>query len=407
MALEEWLQMSGPIVTQSHVAATVRARVGQAIDARRERIRVAMSTTGPNEDTGVTPNPSASGVVPAGTGGTASGQTSGTGSKSLRRPPMAMSPLSQPLFAPPPPPPPTTGAQAPAGGSDPGDELASTLLFPMEDVARAAQAAGGPPAPLGTFPVAAPAPPAVAAPAAQPSPSYFLAAAIGVVVAFAIGAGAFLLWHLTRPSEAVLPTGSSTPAVSVIVVPGAPPGITGAFPPAHGPQETSSGVAAGSAVPPTPTPTPTSSAVAVDVAPAPPATGSAAPEPAPPGDGPKPTAAATADGPRPSAAGADTAKSTAAPVPAAPSTGDQPAPAEPVVLEIPDGAIVLVGGAPLADGAHVVPRPKAGKTVTAVVRAAGYDDGVVVIDATTPSPVEVTLHKHRHRAAPAIPANPY
>ncbi len=38
MALEEWLARSGPIVTQSHVAAAVRERIGNIIDARRDQI---------------------------------------------------------------------------------------------------------------------------------------------------------------------------------------------------------------------------------------------------------------------------------------------------------------------------------------------------------------------------------
>jgi hypothetical protein len=233
----------------------------------------------------------------------------------------------------------------------------------MESVAHAVAAAGGPPAPLGGGPAVQVSP---AAPAPQ---SYFLAAAIGIAVAFAIGAGAFLVWHVTRSTEAAVP--SVNPAVSVIIVPAAPPAISGAFPPsARAPLEGPSAAA----------PVPSASVAAAEPSPAPPPTGGAA---APPPPAVEP------------------------PAPAAPPTGDVPAPAEPVVLNVPDGASILVGGVALEDGARTVGRPKPGKTVAVVVRAAGYDDAVLVIDATTASPLEVTLHKHRHRAAPVIPANPY
>ncbi len=329
MALEEWLQMSGPIVTQSHVAATVRARVGQSIDARRERIRVAMSTTGPHEDTNATPNPSASGVVSVGTGvGAASGDNAGP--KSMRRPPLEMSPLSQPLFVP----------------------LAGPpIAEPVPVVAPAAVAPTS-----GAVPDAA-AGPAMAA-AQDPHPpataQYLLAAAIGVSVAFVLGAGAFFVWHSTRPAEVAVPLPS--PAVSVIVVPGAPPGVTGAIVSSRPPLD--------------------------------PAT--AAPEVAP--------SAAVAPSPREE------------PAPAAPTTGElteQTAPAETVVLNIPDGAAILVDGVALGDGAHALPRPRPGQTVSLVVRQAGYDDAVLSLDASTSSPVLVTLRKHRHHNEPAIPANPY
>ncbi|HEY2513252.1 MAG TPA: protein kinase [Polyangiaceae bacterium] len=41
LELEEWLAKSGPVVTQSNVAAVVRERVGGEVDKRKERIRVA------------------------------------------------------------------------------------------------------------------------------------------------------------------------------------------------------------------------------------------------------------------------------------------------------------------------------------------------------------------------------
>jgi serine/threonine protein kinase len=69
IALEEWLIKSGPIVTASHVAAAVHARLGPSIDRRRERIRLAMSSAGIPDDSGNSPgHQSGSGVVAAGAG---------------------------------------------------------------------------------------------------------------------------------------------------------------------------------------------------------------------------------------------------------------------------------------------------------------------------------------------------
>ena len=78
------------------------------------------------------------------------------------------------------------------------------------------------------------------------------------------------------------------------------------------------------------------------------------------------------------------------------------------MLTIPDGATVFVAGAALADGAHTVPRPKAGQTLNVIVRAAGYDDAFVTLNAATISPFDVQLRKRQHhRVDPSIPANPY
>jgi serine/threonine-protein kinase len=239
MALEEWLQMSGPIVTQSHVSAIVRARVGHSIDNRRERIRIAMSTTGPSEDTGVTPNPSASGVMPM------SG-ASASGGQPARRSQMEMAPLSQPLGMPdaarglgpqegswgtnP-----NLRGQAPgalgdtaAPASPPVDELAPTAVHPAEVITRAVSMVSG----------------AQAVPAQQGQPHYLLAAAIGVVTAFVIGAGAFIAWNMTRASSTQdsAPAAPAAPAANdssrapiVVTIPPAPM-ITGAIPPGPRPE---------------------------------------------------------------------------------------------------------------------------------------------------------------------------
>ncbi len=75
IALEEWLARSGPVVTQANVAHALRARIGDRIDRRRDRIRTAQSASVPDlrEDlAGMTPSgrggprtsSSASGVKP-------------------------------------------------------------------------------------------------------------------------------------------------------------------------------------------------------------------------------------------------------------------------------------------------------------------------------------------------------
>jgi serine/threonine-protein kinase len=56
LALEEWLAKSGPVVTQSHVAAVVRERVGAEIEKRKERIRLASDPQGDGQRISWTPS---------------------------------------------------------------------------------------------------------------------------------------------------------------------------------------------------------------------------------------------------------------------------------------------------------------------------------------------------------------
>jgi serine/threonine-protein kinase len=69
IALEEWLAKSGPVVTQSHVAAMVRERVGTQVDQRRERIRAATAAINEEGGTGRRSHPPAdpSQLTPSGT----------------------------------------------------------------------------------------------------------------------------------------------------------------------------------------------------------------------------------------------------------------------------------------------------------------------------------------------------
>lgn len=70
VALEEWLARTGQVVTQAHVAQAVRARIGERIDRRRDRIRSAQAASVSDlRDEAMTPSGrsprSASGVQPA------------------------------------------------------------------------------------------------------------------------------------------------------------------------------------------------------------------------------------------------------------------------------------------------------------------------------------------------------
>jgi serine/threonine protein kinase len=50
VALEEWLARSGPVVTQANVAQALRARIGDRIDRRKERIRAAQAASPTADD---------------------------------------------------------------------------------------------------------------------------------------------------------------------------------------------------------------------------------------------------------------------------------------------------------------------------------------------------------------------
>jgi hypothetical protein len=209
--------------------------------------------------------------------------------------------------------------------------------------------------------------PATNVPAAM---HYAVAVAIGVSVALAVGVAAFVLWRSMRaPEPSVLAPAPTVTAVDV---------------PAHGPP----------VVPTVPSPSAVPPGAGV-----PSATSRVEPPSAVIGTTPTPS-----DHVAPAPSGAGTGAS--APVP--PATGEVAPSDDAIVLTIPDGATVFVAGAALADGAHTVPRPKAGQTLNVIVRAAGYDDAFVTLNAATISPFDVQLRKRQHhRVDPSIPANPY
>ena len=55
LALEQWLAVSGPIVTTAHVAALVKARIGPVLERRREKIRDASTAQSGESMIGLTP----------------------------------------------------------------------------------------------------------------------------------------------------------------------------------------------------------------------------------------------------------------------------------------------------------------------------------------------------------------
>jgi eukaryotic-like serine/threonine-protein kinase len=71
VALEEWLARSGPVVTQAAVAQALRARIGDRIDRRKERIRSAQSASVPDLREDV------AGMTPSGRGGPPRSSASG------------------------------------------------------------------------------------------------------------------------------------------------------------------------------------------------------------------------------------------------------------------------------------------------------------------------------------------
>jgi serine/threonine-protein kinase len=67
IALEEWIAKSGSVVTQTHVAAVVRERIGSEVEARRERIRAASALIPEVDPSQMTPSGAAARPRPSGT----------------------------------------------------------------------------------------------------------------------------------------------------------------------------------------------------------------------------------------------------------------------------------------------------------------------------------------------------
>ena len=178
VALEEWISKSGPVVTQTHVAGLVKERIGPEIEKRRERIRVASASIVERGDafdpTQMTP--------------------SGASVRPLGATPSGVVPMRDPSI----PPPPAVARISHTGFAD-------AVAFP----------------PVMPLAMRAPSP-------AQ----YFIAGAVGVLAAAAVGAAGFYVW---RTMSAPSPT---TVAATRTVATVAPP--SGIAPPATLPVSTPS-----------------------------------------------------------------------------------------------------------------------------------------------------------------------
>jgi serine/threonine-protein kinase len=98
---------------------------------------------------------------------------------------------------------------------------------------------------------------------------------------------------------------------------------------------------------------------------------------------------------------AETASVTAEASSAPAASGFSPASlasAEIALVVEPSDTVLTVDGRELPDGKRAVARPPAGKVVTVVARAQGYEDTSVVVDASTSSPLEIKLKPLRRDA---------
>jgi eukaryotic-like serine/threonine-protein kinase len=218
VALEDWMTRSGPPVTHAEVAAVLRERVGTKMDERLDRIRIAM---GPGVDRNPSHTPSASGVI-------ATGKV---------QPRVAPAPPAVPQALVPRPPPSRPAAPSPrpqqaeerqrpdSDAPDSGGDFAMDTVIDFrvpDDLAGppgAPPSSGGrpivqaPPAPLPAAGVPLPSPFQMAAPESAGAPQYdselpleeeaplefrqyVVAAAIGILVAVALGGAAFITWKL-------------------------------------------------------------------------------------------------------------------------------------------------------------------------------------------------------------------
>jgi len=364
-ALEEFLAR-GQLVTQSNVAQVVRARIGDQIDRRKERIRKA-STVGDTDRPptwseppgGMTPSnkahdPHRSGVKPTGAHARPLYTTMPLGATASSMPPPlpptanplaktallgdALAPPTVPAAPPnigattaqmqafslpssaPPPGPPQRHATVPPGSGPRASGAHYTNPGTHTGTGSGSGSGSGvtthPPQPM-PFSSAAPAadrdaagPQRASLPPAGAG-QYLLAIAAGVLLAVVIGVGGFFAWRMRS----------------------APPTAVGEAPPAT----LSSGAAA-----------PAASAQAAS--------------------------------------------------PGAPSK-------EIVFRVVPSEASLSVEGAELPQDARVVARPEMGKTVTVVLHAKGHEDVTVLVDYFTTSPMEIALKPITEAAATPVAAD--
>jgi eukaryotic-like serine/threonine-protein kinase len=83
-----------------------------------------------------------------------------------------------------------------------------------------------------------------------------------------------------------------------------------------------------------------------------------------------------------------------------------PAPAEITFQVTPEDAVLTVDGKALGPGVRTIPRPATGETVAVVVTAKGFDDASLQVDLATPQPVVVALKPVLELDAPGGAATP-
>jgi len=99
----------------------------------------------------------------------------------------------------------------------------------------------------------------------------------------------------------------------------------------------------------------------------------------------------------------------AAPAPSPPTSATVPAaaPAVPVAIDAtPADAILIVDGNELPPETRSIPRPAEGQTVTVLLRAKGHDDASIEIDSSMEGPIEIALRPIAENTAPAASAVP-
>jgi serine/threonine-protein kinase len=263
LALEQWLAVSGPIVSTSHVAALVKERIGPVLEKRREKIRDA-STAQSGESLNATPGPplpapgSTSGVrehnkdaprnqsrpdsYPGASGSSGSfpgnqsgpGHTSDSGSGNAPSRSQAPGPMSPPGMTPPN----MTGAVHDPGPAQHREPSAANFppYNPHQAVTNYGQTSYVPPNPpaqnlagpnqpgLGGFN------PFAAAPAGSPL-RYLIGIGIGIAVALALAIVVVVIMSLTRKTPASSASASSsTLAATPNTQPTIAPAVAGDIP---------------------------------------------------------------------------------------------------------------------------------------------------------------------------------
>jgi hypothetical protein len=212
VALEEWLARSGPVVTQANVAQALRARIGERIDRRRDRIRSAQAQSTPDLRDDV------SGMTPSGRGGPRAISASGVQQVLLRGDQSHSSHPSQ------------LGGQGYSQPSHPS-QLGGQGYSQPSHPSQLGYSQPSHPSQLGQLgPGASGQLPAVLAPAEE-GPNYNVIGgiAIGVIFATLLGGGAYFYVQKGKPaSPGTAPTAQVSAAVNGSSAPPAVPAASGA-----------------------------------------------------------------------------------------------------------------------------------------------------------------------------------